>query len=142
MKPQIVLDTNVLFSGLKSSLGASHALLSSVGTGLFDIHLSVPLVLEYEEVLLRHSPEFGLSPTDIKAFIDYLCSVAILHEVFYLWRPHLRDPSDEMVLEVAVKGNCDFIITYNTVDYHGVEQFGIRTLTAREFLVHLNPPQL
>lgn len=142
MKPQIVLDTNVLFSGLKSSLGASHALLARVGTDAFDIHLSVPLVLEYEEVLLRHSNEFGLSPTDIKAFIDYLCSVAKLHEVFYLWRPHLRDPSDEMVLEVAVKGNCEFIVTYNTVDYQGVERFGIQTLTAREFLVHLNPPQL
>lgn len=141
MKPQIVLDTNVLFSGLMSSLGASHAVLKLIGTGRFDIHLSVPLVLEYEDVLLRNCAEFGLSPTDIKKFIDYLCNVATLHEVFYLWRPHLRDPSDEMVLEVAVKGNCDFIITYNTVDYDGVEQFGIKTLNAREFLAHLNAPQ-
>lgn len=133
-RPEVVLDTNVLVAGLRSRLGASFRLISLVGSGRFEINLSVPLVLEYEEVLTRQKQELGLARSDIDDFLDYLCSVANLHEVYFLWRPHLRDPKDEMILELAVKAGCEYIVTHNERDFRSVEKFGIQTATAREFL--------
>ena len=133
-QPEVVLDTNILVAGLRSRLGASFRLISLVGSGKFGINLSVPLVLEYEEVLTRQKQELGLESSDISDFLDYLCAVANLHEIYFLWRPHLRDPKDEMVLELAVKARCEYIITYNERDFRGAEKFGVQTVTAREFL--------
>ncbi|MFQ5435822.1 MAG: putative toxin-antitoxin system toxin component, PIN family, partial [Anaerolineae bacterium] len=59
------------------------------------------------------------------------------HEIFYLWRPTLRDPGDEMLLELAVKARCDFIVTFNKRHFHGVEKFGLIAVTPNEFLVEL-----
>ena len=133
-QPEVVLDTNVLVAGLRSRLGASFRLISLIGKGKFVINLSVPLVLEYEEVLIRQQRDLGLTTSDVDDFLDYLCSVANLHEVYFLWRPHLRDPKDEMILELAVKARCEYIVTYNERDFRGVQKFGIQTMTAREFL--------
>lgn len=71
--PRVVLDTNVLVAGLRSRRGASFRLLSEVGRGKFEIALSVPLVLEYEDALLRHAAVTGLSTADVDAVLDYLC---------------------------------------------------------------------
>ena len=92
--PQIVIDTNVIIAGLRSRNGASFQLLRLVGTERFQIHLSVPLVLEYEEVLLRQLPNLSMGASDIQDFIDFHCAVAIHHQIFFLWRPYLRDPKD------------------------------------------------
>lgn len=71
---------------------------------------------------------------DIDDILDYLCSVGHRRTVYYLWRPFLSDPKDEMVLELAVAAGSDLIVTYNKSDFDGVEQFGIRVMTAQEFL--------
>lgn len=133
-RPEVVLNTNILVAGLRSRLGASFRLISLVDSGKFEINLSVPLLLEYEEILIRQKQELGLTRPDIDGFLDYLCTVANLHEVYFLWRPHLRDPKDEMILELAVKARCEYIVTYNKRDFRSVEKFGIKTVTAREFL--------
>ena len=73
--PQIVIDTNVLVAGLRSRGGKSFRLLSHIGSSAFAIHLSVPLVLEYEEVLLRQAQHLAIAPWSIQDVIDYLCSV-------------------------------------------------------------------
>lgn len=78
-----------------------------------------------------------LTPADIDTLLDYYCSVANLHEIYYLWRPILRDPKDEMILELAVKAQCDFIVTFNKRDFLGIEQFGVVALTPKEFLGHI-----
>ena len=130
----VVLDTNVIVAALRSSLGASYKLLSLVGSTDFEIHLSVPLVLEYEDVAKRLVKEGSLSETEIDDILDYLCSVARLHEVFFLWRPLLKDPKDEMVLELAVAGQCDYIVTFNERDFAGIDQFGIQAISPRDFL--------
>jgi putative PIN family toxin of toxin-antitoxin system len=135
--PQIVIDTNVVVAGLRSRNGRAFQLLKLVGTGQFDIHLSVPLVLEYEEVLLRELANLPLSTTDIQNFIDFHCSIATHHQIFFLWRPYLSDPKDDMVLELAVKVGCDSVVTYNVRDFLGIEQFGIRAITPAEFLESL-----
>ena len=136
MKPyQIVLDTNVLISALRSSRGASYKLLTLVGlTDTFAINLSVPLALEYEEVAKRLSGNIGLSHKDIDDILDYLCSIANKHDIFFLWRPFLKDPKDDMVLELAVEADCDFIVTYNEKDFSGVETFGLEVISPKTLL--------
>ena len=132
--PQIVMDTSVLIAALHSQWGAAYRLLSLVGTGQFGLNLSVPLVLEYEDVAKRLADEMGLTAQAIDDIIDYLCSIAVQHQIHYLWRPVLPDPKDDMVLEVAVAGECDAIVTYNSKDFRGAEQFGIQILTPRDLL--------
>ena len=132
--PQIVIDTNVIVAGLRSRHGSAFQLLMLIDTGHFDIHLSVPLVLEYTEVLLRELPNLCLSREEVDDLIDFYCAVGVQHEIFFLWRPFLRDPKDEMVLELAVKAGCQSIITYNTRDFAGIEQFGLNVLEPSEFL--------
>jgi putative PIN family toxin of toxin-antitoxin system len=134
---QIVIDTNVVVSGLRSRRGSAFRLLTLVGTGQFDIHLSVPLVLEYEEVLLRELPRLHVTKGAVEDLLDFHCTVATCHPIFFLWRPFLPDPGDDMVLELAVKAGCEFIVTYNTRDFAGVEQFGIRVIEPGAFLQHI-----
>jgi conserved hypothetical protein TIGR00305 len=119
--PQVVFDTNVIYSGLRSRRGASFKLLSLLGSGQFEIHLSVPLVLEYEEVLQEKRRHLGLAEEDIDDVLNYLCRVASLHEIHFLWRPRLKDPDDEMILELAVEAGCGYIVTYNKQDFLGVK---------------------
>ena len=129
------MDTNVFYAALRSRRGASHRLLQEIGRNeAFRIHVSVPLVLEYEEIAKRHSRALALTHTDIDDILDYLCSVAGLHSIFYLWRPYLPDPEDDMLLELAVEAGCQRIVTYNQRDFRGSEQFGVRAVTPQEFL--------
>jgi putative PIN family toxin of toxin-antitoxin system len=132
--PQVVIDTNVIVAGLRSRRGSAFQLLILIGTEQFDIHLSVPLVLEYTDVLLRELPNLYLSREEVDDLIDFYCAVGEKHDIFFLWRPFLRDPKDDMVLELAVKAGCETIITYNTRDFAGVEQFGLKLLEPSEFL--------
>jgi putative PIN family toxin of toxin-antitoxin system len=132
--PDIVLDTNVILSALRSKKGASNKLLSLVGTHRFEIHDSVALVLEYEDVIQRHRADLGLSQDDVADFIDALCSMARHHQIYFLWRPTLSDVGDELVLELAVTAGCDYIVTHNTSDFRNIDQFGIRAITPGEFL--------
>ena len=133
----VVLDTSVLVAGVRSRRGAAFQLLSRIGTGAFDVAVSVPLVLEYEDALKRHLSATALDDGDIQDIIDYICSVAVRQEIFYLWRPNLRDPGDDLVLELAVAANCDAVVTHNVRDFAGVGRFGLRLLTPGEFLREL-----
>jgi putative PIN family toxin of toxin-antitoxin system len=131
----VVFDTNVVIAALRSRRGASFRLLSLLGTRPeIQVHLSVPLVLEYEQVAKRQAGELGLEPQDIDDLLDYLCRIAVRHEIYYLWRPVLRDPKDDMVLEAAVAGECGAIVSYNKRDFEGASRFGIEVITSREFL--------
>ncbi len=132
--PQVVLDTNVLVSGLRSRRGASNRLLGLVGKGLFEINLSVALVLEYEAVLKRLVTELPYSLGEIDEFMAYLCEVGQPRRIYYHWRPMLSDANDEFVLELAVAAQCQYLVTFNRAHYRGAEQFGIHVVTPREFL--------
>lgn len=132
---EIVLDTNVLLSALRSNQGASFKLLQLVDHGLFSINLSVPLFSEYESVLTREKHDLDL--TSVDDILNYLALIARKHEIFYLWRPFLKDPFDDHVLELAVKSNSRFIITFNKRDFAGTEKFGIELATPAEYLKYL-----
>lgn len=99
--------------------------------------VSVPLVLEYEAALMEQRRQTGLAKEDVEAIIDYICRVAKRQSIFYLWRPLLRDPNDDMVAEVAVAGGCDAVITHNTRDFDDVVALGLRVLRPAEFLRHI-----
>lgn len=129
------MDTSIVVSGLRSSLGASFRILSMLEeTDRFQINLSVALVLEYEDVLKRGGKVRHLQVEDIDNFLDYLCSIGRQHMIHYLWRPQLRDPRDEMVLELAVRAAVDFIVTHNTKDFAEAARFGISVVTPQEFI--------
>jgi predicted nucleic acid-binding protein len=132
--PIIVLDTNVLEAAFRSRRGASFAILSLVGTGRFEIAISTPLVLEYEEVLLRRVGQDERTETSVRDVLDYLCFAGRRQPIFFRWRPTLADPSDDMVLELAVAAGCNAIVTHNRRHFAGVRQFGLHVLRPAEFL--------
>lgn len=135
-----VLDTNVLVSALKSSAGASAEVLRLIRSGRIRIAVSVPLIAEYESVLLRPGLVPSLSVSEITTIIDGLCSLAWHQEIYYLWRPHLSDPQDEMVLEVALAARMNYIITHNTSDFGPARHVGVRAITPAEALMIISKP--
>ena len=132
--PRAVLDTNVLVSALRSNRGASFALLLRVAEGEFKPSVSVPLVLEYEDALTRQVVTKQVTEKAVLDILDYLCSVSEHHKIHYLWRPHLRDPKDDMVLELALAAQCDYIVTHNLADFKISTQGILRVVTPAEFL--------
>jgi putative PIN family toxin of toxin-antitoxin system len=132
--PDIVIDSNVVIAALRSKKGASYKLLSLIGTNKFEIHDSVAIVLEYEDVIQRFRTEVGLSQDDVSIFVDSLCSMAHHHKIYFVWRPSLPDANDELFLELAISARCQYIVTHNIKDFKGTEKFGIKAITPKEFL--------
>lgn len=132
----VVLDTSVIVAAWKSRRGASFALLERLDDDDFTIALSVPLVIEYEAVLLRHLTH-GRNKSDVTDLVDYLCSVAHLQTIFYLWRPLLRDAKDDLVAELAVAAQARAVVTHDIRDFSGVDRFGVEVLTPGAFLQSL-----
>lgn len=133
-KNRIVIDTNVFISSLKSKRGASYKLLYQVSRQKFEQCVSPTLIFEYESVAKRESQNIPLTSNDIDIVIDMICEWSIKCEVFFLWRPVLKDPNDDFILELAIESNSEFIITYNKRDFKGIEKFGIKSFTPKEFL--------
>ncbi len=130
----VVIDTNVLIAALRSKRGASHKLLMALTENVYRPNISVPLFFEYEAVAKRETLVKGVRTEELDAILDYLLSKSSIREIFYLWRPHLKDPKDDLVLEVAVESQSKFIITFNRKDFRGANDFGIRAVTPQEFL--------
>src|SRR5262245_58016267 len=136
MGVRVVLDTSVLVAAWRSRLGASHEIVSAIESNLFEIAVSVPLVAEYESALLRHLGR-GQRARHVEDLVDRICEVAVRQEVFFLWRPLLQDPNDDMVVEVAVASGADFIVTHNLRDFGPAKRFGLGVLAPGAFLKHL-----
>jgi predicted nucleic acid-binding protein len=96
--------------------------------------VTVPLVIEYEKSLCDPETEVPFDANDIAKYLNYVCSVSDCRRVHFLWRPFLRDPKDDMVLEAAVSGRCEYIVTFNLRDFKGVEKFGITAIRPADFL--------
>lgn len=116
---RVVLDTNVVVAGLRSPSGASAGLLRSLRAGRGELLLSVPLLLQYEAICCQpeHLEASGLSAAEVLQVLDVIVAIATPVEIKFLWRPQLRDPGDEMVLETAVNGRADVIATFNEKDF-------------------------
>ena len=129
----IVIDTNVIVSGLQSDMGYSHKLLEELSSREFDISISVPLVLEYEAQLKKHLPPEIFTEEDIDDFIDYICKIGHKTSIYYLWRPYLKDPFDDHVLELALASQSRYIVTFNKKDFRDTEHYGIEIVKPGEF---------
>lgn len=138
MTPTLILDTSMLIAGLRSSLGASFALLDQVGSGRFTIGLTAALVLEYEAVCMRSLEPLGLTADDIRELLDYFCSVGKRAAISFRVRPSVADPDDELVLEAAIATSSDWIVTHNIRDMAaGAARYGIEVITPGEALRRL-----
>jgi putative PIN family toxin of toxin-antitoxin system len=134
---RLVLDTDVVVAAMRSPGGASAELLRRVDRGQASMLLSVALALEYEATcqLADHRLASGLSETDVAVFLDGLVDLAEQVTARFRWRPQLRDPGDEMVLEAAVNGQAAAIVTFNVRDYGAApSRFGIEILRPAEAL--------
>ena len=130
-----MLDTNVLVAALRSDGGASRRILASALDREIDLLISVPLLIEYEAVLSRpeHLTACGLRLEEVGTLLDALLAVAEPVRLRFLWRPQLKDPADEMVLETAVNGGAERLVTFNLRHLESAaKRFGI---------LAANPPQ-
>ena len=132
---RIVLDTSVLVAASHSRRGASFELVSMLPSRQFEIALSVSLYMEWQSVLTR--PEHLPPGVDIEAaiaYLRYLLSLAHLQDVHFLWRPILRDPDDDMVLECAVASGSPLIVTHNVKDFLRAQSLNVKAITPAAFL--------
>jgi putative PIN family toxin of toxin-antitoxin system len=129
-----VIDTSVFIAALRSRSGASNLLLRSALLMRVDIAVSVSLVLEYEAVGKEQSAEMGISPVEIDTLIDAICRVALPARVSYRYRPVLRDPNDEMVLEAAIASGSTHIVTFNLRHFKPATRFGVTATWPGYFL--------
>jgi putative PIN family toxin of toxin-antitoxin system len=132
---RVVLDTDVVVAGMRSPTGASAALLRAAREGQVTLVLTVALAMEYESVCSRaeHRMASGLSDSEIDIFLTALIALAEPVETHFLWRPQLRDPGDEMVLEAAVNGRANALVTFNARHFGAVpSHFGIEVLRPKE----------
>lgn len=116
---RIVLDTSVVVAGLRTRSGAGNAVLRLVANRRLVLLATPPLFLEYEDVLKRPEQRLahGLTPEAIDEFLAELAALVEPVELHFLWRPQVRDPNDEMVLEAAINGQGDALVTYNVADF-------------------------
>lgn len=138
--PKVVLDTDIIVTALRSATGGSNAVLREAAHGRLTPLVTPALFLEYEAVLKRPEQRLahGLGLRDIDHFLAALASGCEAVEVSFQWRPQLSDPNDEMVLETAVNGRADALITHNVRDFaKGAARFGLRVLRPGELLKEL-----
>ena len=129
------MDTDALVAAMRSPSGASAAILRAVRRDKATLLLTVSLALEYETVCHRaeHRIAAGLSERQVEIFVDAVVAMSQPVETHFLWRPQLRDPKDEMVLEAAVNGRADILVTFNLRDFGlGPARFGIEALLPRD----------
>jgi putative PIN family toxin of toxin-antitoxin system len=130
----VVFDTSLLVSAVRSQAGASYALLAGLPHPRYKFCLSVALYMEWQAVLSRpeHLPP-GQSAQTARGFLRYLASIAHLQDVHYLWRPFLRDPADDMVLELAIAAQARYIVTHNLRDFDRTISMGVIAISPGDF---------
>jgi len=124
----------VLYAGLYSSQGASFKILRAIDEGRLGIVLSTALLFEYEDILKRHQEILKLSNRNIEQILDNLCLLSDHQMIYFLWRPRLPDPKNDLILELAVAARVKFIVTHNTNDFKGSEPFGVKAITPKQML--------
>ena len=141
---RLIVDTDVLIAGIRSRTGAAAALLQMVLRRRARILITAALALEYESVACRaeHLRASGLSDVTVRRLLEALIAAADPVEIYFRYRPQLKDPGDEMVLEAAINGRADAIVTFNARDYrrnqHQIPaQFGIEVIDPKTAVARL-----
>lgn len=131
---RIVIDTNVFIAALRSSTGASHALLQLIYRRKLAPLLSVPLLMEFEEVAKRPGMLPNLSLPEIEVALNMVANRGVEQKIYFSWRPFLPDPDDDMLVELAIAGRATHIVTGNLRDLIPARSLGLKVLTPAEFL--------
>ena len=136
MPIQAVLDTNVLVAAGHSNQGASFELLRLFERGdtRWEWNISTALLIEYEAVLKRDQHRQGRDLAEVDRLLDDVAARANRRAIFFLIRPHLTDPDDEFILELALAAGAHYIVTHNRGDFRDAERFGVRAVSPGEFL--------
>jgi predicted nucleic acid-binding protein len=129
----------MLFSGLRSRAGASFRLIQRVAEGVVVPSVTVPLVLEYEDVLGRPGALPHFSAKEIRSFVDWWVSVSRVHTVHFLWRPYLPDPKDDMLLEAAIAAGAKHIVSFNFRHLEPCAKLGIKVISPAAYLNWIKP---
>ena len=140
--PRVVLDTSVILAALRSRRGASNRLIELIALGRLRPLASTPLFLEYEDVLKRPENRLatGMGESEVEGFLAALASATEGVEINFRWRPQLKDPKDELVLEAAVNGRAEALVTHNVRDFETAARLlSLRVLLPRELLKELEP---
>ena len=132
-KIPFIMDTCILFAGLYSSKGASHQILRLILEEKITPVISTVLIFEYEEVLKRNQKLLNLTECEIDIILDNICALGKLQPIYFLWRPYLKDPKDDHVLELAVASNTKFIVTYNIKHFKNIEMFNVKAILPKNF---------
>ncbi len=131
---RVILDTNVILAAMRSQTGASYRLLLTIGHPRWQSLVTPALMYEYEDVARRPGNVPGLSPQDITDILDLLYRESHRQLVWFSWRPASPDPGDDLVLDAAVAGGCDFVVTFNERHLRAAREFGIEILKPVELL--------
>lgn len=131
----------MVVAAMRSPAGASAALVRAARQGLVTLLATVSLALEYESVCRHpeHELASGLSDSQVDVFVDAIIALTEPVETHFFWRPQLRDSADEMVLEAAVNGHADALVTFN-VRHFGTapSSFGVEVLLPRDAIRRIN----
>jgi len=134
----LTLDTNILYQALLSTTGASHFILQQVRNRRIQIALSVPVFLEYKDVLTREKSlkDFKLQLNDVDKFLRFIAYIGKTFEIYFLFRPNLKDEKDNMIVELAITSQSDYLITSNIRDFKNAElKFDeLKVITPGEFV--------
>ena len=134
----VTIDTNVLFSALNSSKGASHQILRLIINEELEFAVSPSTYFEYYDVLTRpeNLNEFNLNIDEIEDILDLLALLAKKHNIYFLQRPNLIDEKDNIFIECAFASNSNFLITSNIKDfkYGELKYTSFKILTPSEFI--------
>lgn len=131
---RVILDTNVIVAALRSQAGASFRLLMTIGHAQWQSVVTPALMYEYEDVVRRPGQVPGLSENDISAILDLLYQRSHRQLVYLSWRPLSQDPGDDLVLEAAIAGSCDFVVSFDERHLRPAREFGIEILKPVELL--------
>jgi putative PIN family toxin of toxin-antitoxin system len=134
---EIIMDTNILFSGLYSASGASFKIVEHLSAGRIQLVLSTPLLFEYEDLLKRNQAQLNLPDEDIDVVLNNLCTFSRFQKVYFLWRPYLLDAKDDLVLELAVAAKVKTIVTHNLKNFVAIDKFGVEAIAPKTLLERL-----
>ncbi len=131
---QVVIDTNVVLSAMRSRKGASFALIRTMESGVWQPNISATLLLEYEAVLYRHA-HAAVVPTQVcDAVIGAFAALGRWNPIYFRWRSFLADPADDFLLELALASAAEFVVTFNLRHLVPLKGYGIRVVTPAQFL--------
>ena len=137
MHSRAVMDTNVLYAGLRSRHGASFEILEALWQGRWTLLLSNTVLTEYEEILTREAAVLRLSPARIHRLLDALCALAEQRHPSGAWTPILADPGDEAFAQLAVEAEAGHLVSHNLSHLAPARRLGVNLLAPRDFLAIL-----